>query len=77
MFVTFAFLAHMEVQNWRTWGDNELYNAGKLFDDKTGRFKTNADGYFLCSTQVIPVRKGAGWMGYMLYHFSHIIVFAD
>ena len=57
------------VSNWRTWGDSELYNAGKLFDDKTGRFKTDVDGYFLCSTQVHPLALSYGKC-LLLFYFS-------
>ena len=43
------------VKNWRTSGSAALYNTGKLFNEKTGRFTTNIDGYFACSTQVISL----------------------
>ena len=41
-----------EIHNWRTSGDNALYNTGGNMDDKLGRFTAHNNGYYLCSTQV-------------------------
>ena len=41
-----------EIKNWRTNGNNEMYESDRSFENGSGRFRPKQNGYYLCNANV-------------------------